>query len=75
MSQVEEIQIGERYKVQPSYFHRAFIGRAKSIKDHSIIFEIENSELCDRDKINDDHLITVELADVKYALKNNYFFS
>lgn len=75
MSQVEEIKIGERYKVQPSYFHRSFIGRAKSIKGDSIVFEIENSELCDRDKINDDKLIKVSLADVKYQMKNNYFFS
>lgn len=75
MNQVEAIQVGQRYKVQPSYFHRAFIGKANNVSGSTIVFEVENFELCDQEKIEASRLITVEFADVKHSMINNYFFS
>ncbi|BAK94964.1 MULTISPECIES: hypothetical protein [Tetragenococcus] len=75
MNQVEAIQVGERYKVQPSYFHRPFIGRVNDVSGSTIVFEVENFELCDQEKIEASRLITVEFADVKHSMINNYFFS
>ncbi|GAA3014031.1 hypothetical protein [Tetragenococcus solitarius] len=75
MNIIENIQIGERYKVQPSHFHRPFIGIVKKVEDTDITFEVENFEFVDQEKINDDRLITVDIADVKYPMNQNYFFS
>lgn len=75
MNIVEEVQIGERYKVQPSHFHRPFIGSVKSMDGAEIIFEVENFEFVDQAKINSDRLVTVGIADVKYPMNRNYFFS
>ncbi|GAA5423243.1 hypothetical protein [Tetragenococcus halophilus] len=75
MNTLENIQVGERYKVQPSHFHRTFIGNVKSVDGASIVFEVENYELVDQEKIDDSRLVTVDIADVKYPMSNNYFFS
>ncbi|MDN6147032.1 MAG: hypothetical protein L0K95_13815 [Tetragenococcus koreensis] len=75
MNQVEAIQVGERYKVQPSYFHRPFIGRVNNVGGSTVVFEVENFEVCDQEKIEASRLITVDVADVKYSMNNNYFFS
>lgn len=75
MNTLENIQVGERYKVQPSHFHRTFIGNVKSVDGAGIVFEVENYELVDQEKIDDSRLVTVDIADVKYPMSNNYFFS
>ncbi|KFN91006.1 hypothetical protein TMUPMC115_1625 [Tetragenococcus muriaticus PMC-11-5] len=75
MSQVEAIQVGQRYKVQPSYFHRPFIGKVKNVSGSNIVFEVENYEFVDQKKIDGSRLVTVDIADVKQSLNNNYFFS
>ncbi|AYW48792.1 hypothetical protein C7K38_10620 [Tetragenococcus osmophilus] len=75
MNQVEAIQVGERYKVQPSYFHRPFIGRVNDVSGSTIVFEVENFELCDQEKIEASRIITVDVTDVKHPMNSNYFFS
>lgn len=75
MNQVSSIQVGERYRVQPSHFHRPFIGKVKNVDGPTIVFEIENFELCDREKIEDSRLIIVDIVDVKYSMDSSYFFS
>jgi len=75
MNQVEAIQVGQFYKVQPSYFHRPFIGKANNVNGSTVAFEVENFELRDQGKIGASRLITVDVTDVKNPMNNNYFFS
>lgn len=75
MNQVDDIQVGKRYRVQPSHFHRTFIGNVKSVDGSTIVFEIENFELCDEGKVDDSRLITVDTVDVKSPMDSSYFFS
>ncbi|AOF49032.1 hypothetical protein [Tetragenococcus halophilus] len=75
MNVIENIQVGERYKVQPRHFHRTFIGNVKSVEGSTIVFEVENYDLVDQEKVDESRLVTVDISDVKYSMKNNYFFS
>lgn len=75
MNVIENIQVGERYKVQPRHFHRAFIGNVKSVEGSTIVFEVENYDLVDQEKVDESRLVTVDISDVKYSMQNNYFFS
>ncbi len=75
MNQVEAIQVGQRYKVQPSYFHRPFIGKVNDVSGSTIVFEVENFELVDQEKIETSRLVSVNIADVKHPMNSNYFFS
>ncbi|GBD80814.1 hypothetical protein [Tetragenococcus halophilus] len=75
MNQVEAIQVGQRYKVQPRYFHRPFIGKVKNVSGSNIVFEVENYEFVDQKKIEASRLINVDVTDVKHPMNNSYFFS
>lgn len=76
MFQLQELKVGERYEVQPSHFHRRFIGKVEKVTDKSVIFEVENYEDCDENKISEDKLVEIsDVFDIKKALGESIFFS
>lgn len=75
MIKLKELQVGERYEVQPKDFHRKFIGKVQRVSDTSVLFKVENYESCDQDKINEDKLVEVGKFDIKHLVGSGCFFS
>jgi len=71
----ENIQIGNRYELQPKTFHRPITGKVTEIREGVLLVAVEHCDLCDREKLPEDRVIKAEAHDFKRALETNYFFS
>ena len=75
MNLYTDVQVGERYEVQPQQCHRGFIGKVKRVAGQTILFKVENYDICDRDQVAEDHLVEANRLDIKYLIKPSCFFS